>query len=175
MQDPNNPVEKYLMAIEMRSKADLQLASYYEKLIVLGAGGIAGGATISASLAIKLGKLSGTNLLIGALIQMGIATAFSIFANSLAAASSIMDLHFVASKREDAGEIEAFSMQRQLRELHPFWGRLNRILLFIGKNSPGLAPRLRGVMISIVVAAILANGYMFYVIFVIENVFRFPH
>jgi hypothetical protein len=175
MQDPNNPGEKYLVAIEMRSKANLQLASYYEKLIVLGAGGIAGGATISASLAIKLGKLSGINLLIEALVQMGVATAFSVFANSLAAASSIIDLHFVASEREGAGEIEAYSMQRRLRESHPFWGRLDRILLLIGKTSPGLAPRLRGVIFSTIVAAVLANGFMFYVIFVIENVLRFPH
>ncbi|HWZ50876.1 MAG TPA: hypothetical protein VNW54_05375 [Granulicella sp.] len=62
MPDSSSAVEKYLNAIELRSKADLQLAAYYEKLVVLGAGGVAGGATVAASLAVKLGKLEGTHL-----------------------------------------------------------------------------------------------------------------
>jgi hypothetical protein len=176
MPDDDLFVEKYLASMELTSKADQQLAGYYEKLIVLGAGGIAGGASIAASLAVKLGKLSGSQLLIESLSLMGIATVCSIFAHSFSSASSIMDLHLVALKKADLGEIELWSKERARRAAaHPLLEKLNRLLGRIGANSSGVKARIRKVIFSVLVALALANGFALYVIFIIENVLRFPH
>jgi hypothetical protein len=158
-------------ALELRAKAESQLASYCEKLIVFGAGGVAGGVTVAAGIVTRLGRIEAYPELLVSFVCMGLSTAGAILVNFDCSSSSYIDLRLTASAKLDLGEMERLAVKRRFS---PFqrWVRFTERL---GKRSNSLGAAKRRLYATLVLAMLLFNGFLQYVIFVIANIRKFPH
>jgi hypothetical protein len=104
------PLKELLDSFESSAKAEAQLSAYYDKIIVLATGGIAGGATVAASLSARLGKLTHFNMLISSLILLGVAVVIALLENSEAAMTAITRFHLVAIGKGNQTEAKNVSV-----------------------------------------------------------------
>jgi hypothetical protein len=164
-------VADFYAALELRSKAESQLAGYCEKLIVLGAGGVAGGVTVAAAIATRLGRIEAYTELLVSIVCMGLSTAGAIIVNFDCSASSYIDLRSTASAKLDIGEIKRITEKRRSS---PFQ-RWTRFLMRLGQRSNSLAAAKRRLFAALIFAMLLLNGFLQYVVFVLFNIRKFPH
>lgn len=158
-------------ALELRASAELQLASYCERLIVFGAGGVGAGVTVAAGIVARLGRVEAYTALMTSIVCMGLSTTGAILVDFDCSTSSYIDLRTTASSKIDPQEIERMVEKRKSSRFQR-WIRFSGRLGSLSNSLRGAAWRL---YVTLGLAMLLFNGFMQYVIFVIANIRKFSH